>query len=285
MTVAIANARFTVPRPGLLSDEIPYGLLRYGLFTAATGPLDLPLKAIMAGLQFITPYCNIAQCYDIDCPPGSKAASLVGGYTTVTADPFMALAGSECGFPGGPGGIDSESRFLVEERLKGYEQRLVEMTFSRGLCGQAPGLSTSGATQLAAAGDIVEAFGVLERAFALAYGLPGVIHVPLVAMPAVANAHLVHEYRGKWYTMSGNVVSFGNYAGYSAANAAPAADHVNIYITGPVTVWRDPEIFVSPWAESVDKTTNQIHRFAERAWAVAYECTAFAVDVDYTVCC
>lgn len=279
MTVAIANARFYVPRPGPGTELLPYGL-----FTAATGPLDLPLKAIMGGLQWETPYCDLPSCYAISCEPGSKAAALVDGWTNVNLDPFTTLAGMECGF-GNDSSSDARTRELVTQKLIAGEQRLVEMVFSRGLCGQAPGLSTSGATQLAASAHIMEAFALLEGAYGAAYGLPGIIHVPLVAMPAVFTHHLVYKEGKKWYTGSGNVVSFGNYAGYSAADAAPAADHTNIYITGPVTLFRDPQITVAPWAESVNKTTNQIHRFAERAWAVGYECIALATDVDFTVCC
>jgi hypothetical protein len=281
VTVAMANARWLATRPGP-----GYELQPYGLFTAANGPLDLPPRAIMGGLQFETPYCGLPTCYAISCSPGSKAAALVGGYTLVNADPFTVLKGSLCGFSN-DSASEQRTRDLVINNLLAGEQREVEAVFSRGLCGQSPGLSTSGATVVAplATNNIVTAFGVLEAAYGAAYGLPGVFHVPLLAMPAVKNAHLAEFNRGKWYTPSGNVVSFGNYAGYSPADAAPAAGHTWIYLTGPTTVYRSADIFLSPWGESVDKATNQIKRFAEREYVVTYECVAFATDTDLTTCC
>ena len=281
MTVSMANARIRVERPGP-----GYELQPYGLFTAANGPLDLPPKAIMGGLEFETPYCGMPGCYAISCTPGSKASAMTGSWTTVLGDPFTVLKGSLCGFSN-DAASEARTRDYVINNLRGAEQRIVENVFSRGLCGQAPGLSTSGATVVAplAVNNIVTAMAVLESAFGAAYGLPGIFHIPLLAMPAVINAHQVDFRNGKWYTASGHVVSFGNYAGYSPADVAPAAGHTWIYLTGPTTVWRNPDIFLSPWGESVDKATNQIKRYAEREYVVTYECAAFATDTDLTTCC
>jgi hypothetical protein len=179
---------------------------------------------------------------------------------------------------------DEYSRDLVVEALRSQEQRLVENIFSRGLNGQAPGL-VSGGTQLAAAANVVLGLQALEAAYAALYGLPAVIYVPISVTGTFMNAHLAEkDNRGIWHTASGNAVVFGNFAGYSQAGAAPAAGHTNLYITGQVTVWRG-DILVSPWDASIDKTTNQTHRFAERTFIVAYECSSVAVDVDITVCC
>src|SRR4029453_1544587 len=90
--MATIAARTNVPRPGPGWEQ-----LQYGLFTVANGPLDMPSHADVGGLAFQTPYCKQAQGYDVACPPGSKAASFTGGYTTVNADPFVVLVGSECG--------------------------------------------------------------------------------------------------------------------------------------------------------------------------------------------
>jgi hypothetical protein len=83
-------------------------------------------------------------------------------------------------------------------------------------------------------------------------------------------------------------VSIGNYQGYGPTDVAPAdAAHRWIYLTGPVNVWREPDsrMFVSPWAESIDKSTNQTHRFAERTYIVTYECVSFAVLANIEACC
>ena len=280
MALMSTNARWTVPREGPGAEVQPYGLFR-----VANGPVDLPEKAIVGGLEFETPYCDLPDGYAIACAPGSKAGSLVGGWTTVNGDPFSVLAGSVCGF-GTNASSPERTREVVLAKLDGGEQRRVEDIFSRGTVGQARSLALGGATALAASANMVIAFGALEGAFGAVYGLPGTIHVPLVASAMVKAMHLVEQDRaGIWRTVSGHSVSFGNYAGLAPGGAAPAAGHTNIYITAPVTVWRNPKVFLSPWDTSVDKPANQIRRFAEREYVVTYECAAFATDVDFTVCC
>lgn len=278
MGVMSANARYPVPRPGP-----GYELQPYGLFTVANGPLPLPEQASVNGLEWETPYCGLPTGYEVACVPGSKAAALVDGYTIVTGDPFTVLKGSLCG-SSNSSADDRRTRDLVLSALYAGEQRAVENIFSRQLVGQARGLSGGGATQLAASANVIQAFALLEAAFGAVYGLPGIIHVPLLAEPMVKREGLVDKVSGKWMTPTGHAVSFGNYAGYTAADVAPAAGNTNIYITAPVTVYRN-EPFVSPWAESIDKTTNQIRRFAERTYIVTYECAAFATETSYTTCC
>lgn len=279
--MAVVTAPDYVNRPGPGAELQPYGL-----FTAAGGPWDLPYHAVEGGLDYETPYCGLPSGYAVACAPGSKSASLTGGYTTVNGDPFMVLAGMECGIVGMD---EARSRNLVLGKLRAGEQRVVENIFSRQLVGQSPGLSNGGATVVAplATNNILTAFGVLEAAYGAAYGLPGVFHVPLLAMPKVMDAHLVERVGAVWRTASGHAVSFGNYAGRDATDGAPAAGHTNIYLTGPVNVWRQPdsEIFVSPFDASLDKVTNQLHRFAERAYVVTWECVAFVTDLDLTTCC
>ena len=283
MAVMSANARWHVDRSTPAFPD--YSLQTNGLFKAAVGPMDLPPKAITGGLEFETPYCGLPDGYAIACTPGSKAASLAGGWTTVTGDPFVVLAGSACGF-GTNASSDERTREVVLAKLFAGEQNRVEDIFSRGSVGASRGLANSGATQLAASVTIVDAFGILGANFATTYGLPGVIHVPLIAEAITKSSHLVEQGKdGVWYTPRGHKVVFGNYAGLSAAGGAPAADHTNIYITSPVFVWRSPEPLVSPWETSAVTSTNQIFRFAEREYVVTYECLGYATDVTYKVCC
>lgn len=280
--MATIAGRWTLARPGPGPELLPYGL-----FKVANGPFDLDPHASVGGLVFQSPFCKQGQGYAVNCPPGSKAASFTGGYANATADPFVILVGSECGAMSGDENRtpDQYTADLVKLALRAAEQRLVENIFSTGAVGAVPSLSTGG-TQLAAAANIVVGLQALEAAFAAVYGLPAVIHVPIAASGVLMNGHLVEkDSAGIWRTAVGNAVSFGNYAGNNVnTGAAPAAGHATIAITGQVTVWRG-DIFVSPWAESIDKVTNQIHRFAERSYIVDFECPAIGVDVDLTVCC
>lgn len=289
MALMAANARafVTYPGPG-------YAVQPYGLFNVAT-PRDMPEHADVFGLEYQSPFCSLPSSYAVGCPPGSKSAALVNSYQTVTGDPFVVLAGMECGAMTAASNSqspDEYTRNYVISKLKGFEQRLVESVFSRGLSGQAPGLSTTAGVVTVptpTVDNVVNAIQALEAAYAAAFGLPGVIHLPIKGSAQFASAHIGEMGSdGVWHTDLGTAVSIGNYQGYGPTDVAPAdAAHRWIYMTGPVTVWRQPDsdIFVSPWAESIDKATNQIHRFAERSYIVTYECVSFAVLANIEACC
>jgi hypothetical protein len=280
--MATIAGRWTLARPGPGPELLPYGL-----FKVAPPQSGMDGHAFIGGLVYQTPFCKQGQGYAVNCPPGSKAASFTGGYTNASADPFMVLVGSECGAMSGDENRspDQYSEDLVVNALRAQEQRLVENIFSTGAVGQAPSLS-SGGTQLAAAANVVTGIQALEAAFAAVYGLPAVIHIPIVASAMIMNAHLLDkDSAGVWRTALGNAVSFGNYAGNRVdTGVAPAAGHTTLAITGQVSVWRN-DIFVSDWEASIDKITNQVHRYAERTYLVDYECAPLGVDVDFTVCC
>lgn len=291
MAVLSANARDYVTRPGPGAEVLPYGL-----FSVAP-PRDLSEHASAMGLELQSPFCALPSGYAVNCTPASKASALTGSYTTVTGDPFVVLAGMECGTITGNTGTtpDEYTRDFVVNKLRAGEQRVVESIFSRGLSGQSPGLSTFAGTTTVptpTTDNLVNAIQALEGAFGAAYGLPGMLHVPLKAMGQLANAHLLENVgtaaTPKWVTNTGTLVSIGNYQGYGPTDVAPAdAAHRWIYLTGPVNVWRQPDsdIFVSPWDASIDKTTNQTHRFAERTYIVEFECVSFAVLADIEACC
>lgn len=288
MAVMSANARDFVARPGPGAEVQPYGL-----FSVANMG-DLSEHASVFGLEYQTPFCALPSGYVVNCPPGSKVSLMTGAPTTVTGDPFVVVSGMQCGaLTGGPNGQspDEYTRSYVVNKLKASEQRVVESIFSRGLNGQAPGLSTAAGTVTVptpTADNLVNAVQALEGAYGAVYGLPGVLHVPLKAMGQLANAHLLERDGSRWVTSTGTRVSIGNYSGYGPTDVAPAdAAHRWIYMTGPVSVFRqsDSEMFVSPWEESIDKVTNQIQRIAERTYVVSWECVTLAVLANIEACC
>src|SRR5687767_12540773 len=204
MALMSANARWYVDRNTPAFPD--YSVLPNGLFKAAVGPMDLPPKAIDFGLEWETPYCGLPDGYAVACAPATKAASFIGGWTTATGDPFVVLAGMECGFSN-DAGSDARTRQAVLSKLFAGEQNRVEDIFSRGTFGMSRGLAFGGATVLAASANIVEAFGILEANFALTYGLPGIIHVPLIASAVTKAHHLVEQGKdGVWYTPRGHKV-------------------------------------------------------------------------------
>lgn len=268
----LANSRFYVDRPGAL---VP----RYGLFNVANGPLELPPHARSGGLEFQTAVCDLPTGYDITCPPSDTPKDFeAGGANVITANPFVVRSDLECA----PVGLtDAQLRQWLLERLKAGEQALVEDIFSRGTFGATPSLQ--GATDLGTAGSITQAVGALESWLYARYGLPGVLHVPAAAAAHMVNGGGLYRDGNLWKTAMGTLLSFGNYAGIGPAGEVPAAGNTWIYITGQVTVWRAPDadVFTTPLADALNRTTNQVYGQAEREYAVAYEC--FAAGIDTTL--
>lgn len=254
---------------------------RYGLFRVATGPLSLPLHSRTGGLEYESPFCTLPVGYAVACEPGSSK-DFETGYDLVEGDPFVVLAATVCG----TGGLGEEraSRLAVD-RLKAGEQAAVEDIFSRGTFGIAPSLGNNAdVVELTATTSIVTAVAELEEWLYSRYGLAGTLHVPLIAGAPLMNANIIRYDTGSgiWFTDLGTKVSIGNYAGLEKDGDAPAAGHTTLYITGEVTIWRDSDsdIFVSPYGQNVNRTTNQSYMVAERSYAMTLDCHIANVDLD-----
>lgn len=253
---------------------------RYGLFTVAGPILDLPAHASTGGLQYESAICEQINGYEIACADMADK-EFGGGPELITGTPFAVQAGLECGTVGMDAG---RARTMVLQRLLAGEQARVEDIFSQGTFGQSPSLANNAAAvTLTAVTGLVEAIGALEN-FLYAtseFGSLGVVHVPLrYAAQVIADA-MLHLDGDIWRTALGTAVSFGNYAGLDALGADPAAGHTNLYITGPVGIWRarDEDIFVSPYEGAVNTTTNQVTMLAEREYVLTFDCHVAAVDV------
>lgn len=274
----------TIP-PLLVEKPTPTFPLRYGLFQAAVGPLDLPVHGRNGGLRYVTSICADGFGYDIACigATASKTASFSAGSTTVTGTPFLVYATQTCGTVGF---TYDEQRAMVVERLKSVEQGVVEDIFSQSNNGQAPGLiAADGIVTVVGAGDtITDVVGELERAMycgTVSYGPPAYLHVPIPAFLRMKQEHLVEFDGTRWRTPLGTVVSTGCYANEDPTGAAPADGVFWLYITGQTTIWRTPdsEIQVAPVEGSLNRTTNQFLMLAEREYVVTYECGGFAKAV------
>jgi hypothetical protein len=80
----------------------------------------------------------------------------------------------------------------------------------------------------------------------------------------------------------GNVWSFGRgYTGNKPNNdgSAPTAGTAYIVATGPVTVWRNPQVRVVPPERSFDRAANAWQSNGQQAYAIAVDCVAFFVLV------
>lgn len=266
--------------------------LRYGLFTAAFGPFDLPTAHTrVGGVHYETAICGIGHGYEIECPPSaqdSKSASWTGnGITSVVGAPFIVYATVQCG---AAGYTFEQQRGFVVERLKSVEQSVVEDVFSESTVGQSPGLvSADGIETVTGAGDnVVDVLSELERARYCGgstntnqYGVPGILHVAIPVLNYLKREHIVEFDGTRWRTPMGTVVSAGCYSNHAPDGSTPADGVFWMYLTGQTTIWRDSDndIFVAPVEGSLNRTTNQLLMIAERTYIVTYECGGFAKAV------
>jgi len=262
---------------------------RYGLFTAATGPLDLPVHARGGGVRWQDVTSDLPEGFEVTCAPAEVSFPDDCG-NWITAVPFTVQATLNTGAIGMP---QEEIQRILLSRLFAGEQAVVERIFSVGTFAQSHPLSNdvpAAAVVVATAGNALGGLSALEEWLATQVGLRGVIHAPAVLSGWLNDRAGVIKEGGRWVTQLGNVVSIGNYAGLSPAGVAPAAGHTWVYITGQTTVWRTPdnEVFVSPyeanldWAMPKGRTevmNNTIHAFARREYVVSHNQVIAACDV------
>lgn len=264
--------------------------LRYGLFMAANGPLDLPVHARNGGLHYETALCYSGEGYEIECiddQDSKTAAWTENGIDSIAGDPFIVMATLQCG---SVGYTFEEMRAFTLERLKGVEQSMVEAILSEGTFGQSPALTAADGIVTVTGGGttMAEVVGELETArycgFAgntTQYGPRGHLHVNFPAFNQMKSDHLIEFDGTRWRTAAGTVVSPGCYVN-NDPDGAPAADGTFwLYLTGQVTVWRTPDdaVQIAPVEGSLNRTTNQYMMLAEREYVVTYECGGFAKAV------
>lgn len=280
MAAIIPAAQVAPPAPGPI---------RYGLFAAANGPLDLPIHGRSGGLQWEQDVCGTAALYTADCPPSDQAAkTAVESDDYMTAAPFVVYALNNCA---PVGRTPEEHRRRAIARLLTGEQSAVELAlWNGGGVGATPALTLAGATAVVSAQTGFAArIAALEEAFYDAYGYQGTIHINSRAYGAASAAHMVKgpgdgqlfPNPAQLLTPLGSRWSFG--AGYDItgpANAAPAAGSVFAFMTPNVTVYRSSEVNAPDPAQTFNRTTNQMYALAEREYVVGYGCpTVFSLQV------
>lgn len=235
--------------------------IRYGLLTAANGPLDLPANGAGGGIAYDPVSCGVAHSYPVDCDDTPPEKTFDPGDTLVEAEPFAVYASLTCGSAGYTG---AELETKVRRRLEAGEQSAVESALADILA--------ANATVLASADDtsVVAAVAELEQWLYERYGHVGFLHAPVRAAAYAMDAGLLVRDGPLWRTAMGTVWVFGG--GYP--------DDDTLYISGQPTVWRSPDVQVPPAAQTLNRTTNQYYLLAERVYAVAYDCVAASVPLD-----
>lgn len=253
--------------------------LRYGLFTVANGPLDMPAHGADGGVTYLGASCGEALGYEINCIDSLvEKGPFIEPLDNAVGAPFSVTAGFECG----PVGISQAERdALTLAKFEALEQAAVEKIFSEGTFGIEPSLAnnTPAASDVGPAASLVEAVSQLEENFYDTYGFPGTIHVPHVASAFLHASQAVYLEGGIWRTMAGSMVSVGNYSGLSPAGADPGANQTWVYITPPVTIWRDNDVFITPIEGALDRSTNEVTMYAEREYVLTHDpCPVFATQ-------
>lgn len=233
--------------------------IRYGLFAAATGPLELPIPhGFGGGVRYEPVTCGFARRYPLECDDSPPAKVFDPAEPWITAEPFLVYSSLVCG---AAGHTSAELEIKVRQRLTNGEQKQAEAGLADVLAAEA--VPAGGGYD---PGNIRGVVADLEHWLydTAGYGNVGYIHAPVrVAAYASANGLLQRD-GGLWHTNLGTVVVFG--AGYP--------DDGVIYISGQTTVWRAADVFVPTPDQTFSKTTNQYYLLAEREYAVAFDCVA-----------
>jgi hypothetical protein len=256
----------------------PTSPIRYGLFTAAQGPLLLDVRGIGAGLSFLTDHCGGAEVYDANCST-HPVKEFIEGSDLLEAEPFWIYANKHCG---PVGRSPEEMAQAIRTQLMAGEQTQVEsVVWDGGAVANSPALTTSGATVVTPlAPGAGAAIAALENAAYGMQGYNGVIHINTQGYAALAYADLVEHRGAQLTTPLGTVLSIG--AGYGITGpdgVAPDDGFVWAFMTSTTTVWRS-EINVPDVRQTFDRINNQYNALAERVYAVTWDCPeTFAVQV------
>lgn len=270
-----------IPGP-LIPGPEPVGK-RYGLLSAAAGPLDMETHAKSGGYRYVPVTCGVSHTYAVDCSSGlvvNREKEDDPNNEQVDTGAFTVYSSILCG---SVGYTEAEFRAQVERRLANGEQGAAEYALwtGRGADGASLGIPNlvGDAVDVSVPDDenLAVVFGELEDyAYRVqGYGNTAYLHVPVrVAAHAAAN-YLIVKDGNVWKTVYGTIVVFGGgYPGTGAAHAAPPAGGAYIYITGQTTVWRSADVFTYPVDQTLDRGTNQHFLLSEREYAVGFDCFA-----------
>lgn len=272
-----------------------YGLLTVAADVTATAPAHWeagvtwqPLCAA-AGVTFDE--CLVVTGVGVVPEPAEKAATFTSHRRAAT--PFTVYARKDCAAPT----FWNQAAGEVSEGLTEGEGWQVERAFWTGGAGGASGvvhphlaanaelISFSDTLQTAAtvitgvALDLVEGLGRLEWALGDCYQGQGVIHIPAVLGPQLANNLLAIPRGGRLYTPNGNLIALG--AGYpgTGPTGASITGAVWIYATGAVFYARSPLRAIDSTA-SLDRSTNTLEQLAERTYVLGWDCCHLAIPIS-----
>lgn len=262
-----------IPAPSVAAPE-PLRR-RYGLFDAASGPIDLPPHGEGGGVRYVPFNCGQAYAYSVNCDETPASKPIDTDSEEVATGVFAVLSTLNCSAVGYT--LD-EYRTKVRRRLEGAEMTAVERSLWSGLDFQGNTLGIRNLANEAVDVDpgydpglLTDVVGALERhAYTeQGYGYAAYIHAPIEVAAFAAEAGLVLPETsgptGRKVTPLGSVWVFGAY---------PAGQ---VIVTGQTTVWRAPAIQVY---DAFETSTNERLLVAERTYAVSFDCFAGSAEFN-----
>lgn len=289
-----------------------------GLFSVASGPLDMPEHAQNNGAIWVPDTCGLGEVSAAPCKTPPYTAFVMDNLDAIAqAWPFTVYATLNTG----PFGFDNDEAVRrVRARLGNTEQYVCEHVLSGdaaftalftgagaidNYAGTQPGVapaagvaggifqqianigSAAGFFDLGTATDVKTAVGLLEQSAADHYYGQAVLHARarIAAYAGAAGQFRViglppSADKTYMYTNNLNLWNFGNgYTGVGPTNQAPDATTEYIWATGRVIVWRSPDVWISPPDQLLNRNTNQRGLYAIRQYMIGVECFAACVKV------
>lgn len=241
------------------------------------------------GIQYQAETCARPVGWTEVCPPEvplDKEATLE--LPIVEGTPFTVVLGLQCKLVGH---TLEEFRDIVVRAFTLCEQRSVEEIFWTGSQGNNSLAGTAEApSECEILGDVTNPLSItagvsaIESYLGSNYCGTGVIHAPRGIAAFAAAANLMCQCgTPKVSTPLGTRWAFGGgYAANTGPDGTEAPEGVAwLYGTGAVSMWRS-EIWVNPddLRYAFNTRTNDVTVFAERKYAITYECACAAVPVS-----
>ena len=218
---------------------------------------------------------------------------------TFGATPFTVFAEIDCSAVG----LYPESEELVQQALERSASHAVERIFETGTLDVTVNLAMP---HLAATVEVVDtssvreiilqqattsvtgaascaqvALGLLESQFAQCHHGSGIVHVPSVLVPILAEAYLLVERDGALWTISGNRVVVGTGYTGNGPNGAATPGAAWMYMTPPIFGYRS-NVRVFPRESTLDRSVNTVMAVAERNYLLGYDCCLYGIPVSLT---
>lgn len=246
--------------------------VRYGLFTAALGPLPLPEHGLAGGLVYEPVSCGYSRIYPASCHTDERRTvkTFDGENEAVEALPFVVYSTLQCG---AAGKTSSDLEAKVRRRLANGEQTSAEAGMAAILASGATPVTPPGITLSDTIGELEQwLYGINPSG--QNYGYVGCLHCsPRIAAYAALEDLIVQDSGPLLRTRMGTVWSFGG--GYP--------DDGTIYISGQPTIWKSEDIYVPDPVQTFDRSANQWMLVAEREYAVAYDCLAASATFNWGI--